>query len=784
MIKRLSFLFRLLGPLLLAHAAQADDLPVIGQAAVTTPTRSEEQRDLGLELLWLPVESRTSLTDYVGRNLPGAALDTEGRLLLRGGRAGDTALELDGLRVGRLSLPVGMVERLDLATAGYGAEWSDVLGGVVSVTTKAADNRLHVDADLFDERAELVETRTFTGTVSLPLVKDKLFLLVSTHDELSGTPALRDPEGITSDTPPLSSRTLGGGLKLTWVPHPSHRLELLALLDDVRRDNLPVLGLELEAQPTFSDQQLTLALRWSGRLGERFSAHGQVAYQSLRSEESPVLCRTLPTCDFVPPTIHDSARPIQTGNWLRHAVERDTEWQVAESVEARVKDGPRVRERLRYSARLRLAHLAYRSSVPGDTLTEFNQQSPEAQTTYFSNDPRVQPARFGWFSTADSWWTSVHTLESETRLWDRLWIVPGLGLTWSGVGAQSFDARAAALTPGLSMVWDAFADGRAMVHASAHQRAAGNLEDLARFTQPSAVNRRCRWNSDTMKFDKGCIWSGGDSANTVGLPCAVDNAGPDGAPCNQWLRLARAWELATGGAYQLSSGVRAGVDVVYRKPHDLPAVSETNRIWNASGTDVTGYRSGRAESIHDYSPHPELAERYLGVTAWVRRQKGALQFLASYTRSRHDGMFLGADGVYRTTNGASPDDHTHVFRALSSYDLAGYASFGLLYSFETGAPYSLFYSPVTVHAPAMTGTNPGTNVNDPGDDRPTRTPSEHRMNLQVRVRGRRLIRADLDLYVDLINVLASRQTVTDEASFNNVTVGPERWVRAGLEYRY
>jgi hypothetical protein len=121
MTKRAAFLFNFLSAVLLAHGAQADELPVIGQTAVTTPTRSEEQRDLGLEMLWLPVESRLSLTDYVGRNLPGATLEAEGRLLLRGARAQDTAFELDGLRVKGLSLPLGMVERFDLATSGFGA---------------------------------------------------------------------------------------------------------------------------------------------------------------------------------------------------------------------------------------------------------------------------------------------------------------------------------------------------------------------------------------------------------------------------------------------------------------------------------------------------------------------------------------------------------------------------------------------------------------------------------------------------------------------------------------
>src|SRR5438045_2320915 len=117
MRNRYRLLFNFLFASSLAHPAQAEESPVITQSVVSTPSRSENERDLGLEMLWLPLDSRSSLTDHIGRDLPGATLNAGGDLLLRGGRAQDTALELDELRVRRLSLPLGMVQRFDLATA-------------------------------------------------------------------------------------------------------------------------------------------------------------------------------------------------------------------------------------------------------------------------------------------------------------------------------------------------------------------------------------------------------------------------------------------------------------------------------------------------------------------------------------------------------------------------------------------------------------------------------------------------------------------------------------------
>ncbi|HXU83731.1 MAG TPA: hypothetical protein VN914_20195, partial [Polyangia bacterium] len=177
-------------------------------------------------MLWLPLDSRTSLTDHIGRDLPGAALSTDGRLLLRGGRPDDTALELDGLRVRRMSLPLSMLERFDVASAGYGARWADVLGGVVSASTKSGDNRVHTDVGAFNELRDTT-TRAVSGTASLPILTDRLFVLAGVRAEGSAGPPQPDPLGLLPTAPGLASFTLGGGLKLTWRPHPRHRFESL-----------------------------------------------------------------------------------------------------------------------------------------------------------------------------------------------------------------------------------------------------------------------------------------------------------------------------------------------------------------------------------------------------------------------------------------------------------------------------------------------------------------------------------------------------------------------------
>jgi hypothetical protein len=144
-------------------------------------------------------------------------------------------------------------------------------------------------------------------------------------------------------------------------------------------------------------------------------------------------------------------------------------------------------------------------------------------------------------------------------------------------------------------------------------------------------------------------------------------------------------------------------------------------------------------------------------------------------------------------DGYLPDDHRHEVKATASYQATTWLSFGTRTIYTSGQPYDRLFRNDETQAydlyRAVRGINPGSNVNDPADDRMLRLPDQLELNLQARVNLLPLIGKRLDLYVDFLNVLGLR-TATTLGTNDGQDFGVERaWmdpfrVRLGLNYRY
>ena len=85
------------------------------------------------------------------------------------------------------------------------------------------------------------------------------------------------------------------------------------------------------------------------------------------------------------------------------------------------------------------------------------------------------------------------------------------------------------------------------------------------------------------------------------------------------------------------------------------------------------------------------------------------------------------------------------------------------------------------------GINPGTNINDPYDDRELRLPDLSTLNLQLAFNFLPLINKNLEAYVDVLNVLSQRTTTTvaeNDGQDFGVQRGRQEPFRFRLGFRY
>jgi hypothetical protein len=719
MLPRSTGLF-MAGVLALARPARAQ-VPVTLSASVAAESGPKADDPTGLALRWLPVESRTDVADFVGRNLPGAILEPHG-LSLRGGSPGDTARLVDGIRFRHLALPLAMVDHLEVATAGYGAPWADVAGGTVALGTRSGSDRWQAGGELFHDFRDQVVNDVAVNAGG-PIVRDRLFVLMAAQGQATKDPLIDDP--IMGIRPRKESRALAGALKLTWLPNAHHRLDSLTIVDGDRSDNGGGFLVEPEAQPTFSSRTAFTSLRWQGWFGERVSAHAMLGLTSGTVRESPMSCRWDPEhCNDLPPVQDAFSGDVVRQNAPHRETQGDRGLDLEAGGEARFFSGPRIEESARLTSRIGGRAFSSDASVPGNAVLVVAGGAPVERREVTPNHTTSRSLR------------TVHALESATRLWGRLSLIPGLALVTSRAsnsgGVVLSDAL---LTPHAGVLWDVLGDGQFLVRASSHRRVDADLEGLARLARPLPVESRCSWNQATMQFDR-CQLGGGQSPSLDGV------------------RMPRTWEHAAGVDGALGA-FRLGLEGVYRRRDD--------QVW------------GAPPPIGPFSYVRTADARYRGLTASAARRVGRAQLFVAYTLSRHDGA------------GDLPDDRRHVLEALGSYDLFGHGWLSAIFTAESGRPAY----PANRRAVAgIFEDYPASRLVDPESDASgtssARLPATKRLNLQARLRGKRLLKVDVDLWADVINVfdwgwVPAASPFTFSTGYR---IQERRSARLGLEYRY
>jgi hypothetical protein len=806
--------------------SSVEEVKVIEQAPVVSTTSAKVKETFDADFVdAIPLDKRTGYGGFIRDNVPGAvdgggtfaAQDWTARV--RGANANQNAIQVEGFMMNWQKITLNSLAAMEVLTAGNGAENAGTPGAVVNMVTQSGSNRYLFDVTMWHEdgRLRLFTTKQdnndrrqsfFNPAISGPIVKDKVwfYLNVETRNELIHRDP--DPTGVLQTPPPRSYWNARGTLKLTWQITPRNKLQSFTLLNRESWHNLKEgYDATAEAQILQDWQDYFTGVTWESILTDHLFFKSQVGAQRFFRQMRPETClHDSESCLDLLPKQQLFPRPYYSGNYngVNQLIDKSVE--LVNTLEYFQQTRQLGEHSLKFVSRFLNRIYETTDGVPADALEIDNATGPERRIEYYSNDPRLEPARRGYWIRTSSGYRLSNSISDTARITRYVTVTPGLALTTNHAGTDVAGnvIDQTGLTPHISAVWDTSHDGRTVLRGSYNHYVDTYSVPIARQALGEGVSQDCRWNQNTMQYDTDCKYSGGARGRTVGMPCGPTGLWPDGSSCRENLKIPRTIEYTLGGEREVLPGLGMGVDLVHRVFFNQYERAETNRIWNPSGSALTtggAYRSGRAETIDDLETPATARRQYTGVTFSVKKREGAVKLTGSYTWSRLDGnIFLEENNEFGDIPGRnvylwgpSPYDRRHEIRVSAAYQLTRWLSSGLFYNYFSGSPYSrkFFNSETGKYEDyrARVGRDPGTNFNDPSDDRPLQLPDIHKLNLQLRANLMPLIKWNLEVFSDIVNVLALRTTtavyVEDGPNFGqqSARLDPFR-IRLGLRFRY
>jgi hypothetical protein len=804
-----------------------EQVKVIERAPVVSTTSASVKEVFDADFVdGLPMAKRTGYGGFLRDTVPGIAEGgavasiSDWTVRARGANLNQNAFMLEGFLVNGQKVTLNSLAAMEVQSAASGAENAGAPGVTVNMVTQSGSNNYVLDVATWHEDSGLrlfqepsdpgnqVRTSFINPAFSGPIIKDKLWFYLNTEARGNWTERDPDPSGLMPTPPPRFYWNTRGTLKLTWQVNPRNKIQSFTLLNREGWHNFRE-GYDSakEAQIRRDWFDYFTGVTWESLVGSSLFFKSQIGYQRFFRTDKPEMCVSEPDlCLTVQPREQLSPRRTYLGNYDRINQLVDSSVEFTNTLDwfgsHRWLGEHNVKVLSRYITRL------YRTTdgVPGDAKEIFDGPLPSRRIEYFSNDPRRGEGRQGYWVRSSSGFRFSNSVSDAMRLTRFLTITPGVALTMNQAGTNLAGnvIDQAAVTPHLSAAWDATHDGRTVLRASHNQYVDTDAIRVARHALDDGVLRECRWNAATSQYDSECRYTGGGGGRTVGLPCGPTGTRPDGSSCREELKAPRTFEYTVGGEREVMQGVGLGADLIYRAFRNPYEKRETNRVWNASGTQLDrlgGFRNGRPETVIDLGTPDGARKNYLAVTFSAKKRSGPLKATASYTWSKLQGNVPAEeDNEYGDISardpylwGYLPQDRRHEIRAAATYQLTAWLSGGVNYNYYSGSPYSRkFFNAETglfETYRARVGINPGANLNDPGDDRELRLPDIQQLNLQLRAHLKPLLKIDLETYLDIINLLAVRTTtnVTNQEGplFGQPSARMEPFrMRLGLRFRY
>jgi hypothetical protein len=807
--------------LMMEVATATEEVKVIERAPIVSTTAANVKEQWDEEFIDnLPLETRTSVEELVGHSTPGANYAGERAMRVRGGNTQQNLFLVDGFNLSGFKTLYKSVSSVEVSTAGYGADGAIAPGGLVSMVTKGGSNKYELDVNGFHEDSLLRYATDASEAVprdwrmyinpnfSGPIIKDKLWFFVNgeARDERYSRGA--DPSGFFPQRKTQHYWNYRATTKLTWQVSARNKLQHFSFWSwDWSRNRDANLATDDDAQRKRERTAFYQGLTFESLVRDNLFFKSQIGFGLRQEGQSPQSCLVDPVaCLHTPGVVQTIPQTINLANYSLLQQDDIKQIEFVNEVQWFLNTKVLGDHAIKVQSRYYTQGQSVAQATPGDRVFRLAGALPDRQTLFFSNDPRYEDPRYGYAIFSSSGTRFTNFIQDAARL-TRYWTVtPGLALTTSTSSNSSgyTVTDGTSLTPHISTAWDATHDGRTVLRASFNQYVDPDVGRLARHSLGTRVSQECRWNAANNAYTDDCRYSGGVPGATVGLPCGPSGVDDSGNPCREELKVPRTWEYTVGAEREVLPGLGLGLDFVYRDFTNTYATKETNRVWNrtAAGFEPTGaYRNGRPETIVDLETPSEARRKYQGVTVAAHKREGELKISASYTLSKTYGNSFDTEanawGDIPPRDmflwGNMPDDSRHVIKTTLNYRFTSWLSCGVLYQYRSGTPYNRWYYDSATGAydtlRAQVGINPGTNINDPTDDRELRLPDIQSFNIQLRANLRPILKTDLELWSDIQNLLALRTTTSvvteDGPRFGQPDgrMGP-MLIRLGFRYRY
>jgi hypothetical protein len=807
---------------------KTETVAIIEKPPIVKTTKSNITETFDLDMVEaLPHGSRDNVHNQVINDVAGGMNNR-----VRGGSTAQTMFTQDGFEMRGQFPTLKSSAAYEVNTGGFGVDNPMASGGSVNLVTKSGSNKFEFE---FNATADSNRLRFFRDEndspaptyfyvinpmISGPIIKDKLWFHFNTESHiLQGDDRTPDPEHIFPDNATYKKFIQKGTLKLTWQVNGRNKVYSLTNFDSPHEWNMiKTVGTAPEAQRTRHGFRLMEGVVWESLLTDSLVFRTQVGFIMIPQHRYPSICDTNhDTCDSIPAEkqtmVGNLSRDSFFGNSSDEAHQRLDNYsiQFTNGLEYFFDAGSWGSHALKLKENFLAEQDIVRKSRPGDRLYEYAGSAggvpiPSALTTYYSNDPRKEEARYGWFIGTSNTARHIVTLSDTFKATRYLTLIPAVSHAYANAfnssGESVLDSQAFAFAG--SVAWDATHDGRTVIRGSYNQYVDISVFDVAKHTQGDQVSQKCKWDTVTSTYSKECEFSGGGaSTRTVGRPCGPSGIDEFGKKCTEQLKVPRTFEYTLGAEREVVPGIALAFDMVYKNFKNQYEVRETNRIWNNGGTDLNlagRYRNGRAEKILDIGTPDEAKRTYRGATIGINKREGRFKSKVSYTLSSLEGnVFDGTDNPWGDVPpqdvylyGPLADDHRHEVKWQATYAVTPWLSTGLRYRYFSGTPYNRLFNETPDNKwdsyRARTGTNPGVDLNNPDDDRELRMPDMQDFNMQIRANLMPFLGQAVDFYVDILNVLNLR-TVTkynnEDRAFGQITgrMDPFR-IRLGINVKY